>query len=164
MKRSSFLKFRLFAAVVIVLASALTANTQPPVLVVGLTSFDPASPVFNPTYPVPMTLRHTVVGSPTHYRFSRFSDFRDATWLPYVLAPIAQIPASWFQDMNPPARPNVQVVLHFQVRVTNPRAGRPVKPFSRITDPLTGRTKVKTEPRFLNSGIRSKTILVVFFG
>jgi hypothetical protein len=167
MKKSAFVSHGLIAVAVFILASALSASAQTPLsptissTVVSLTSFDPASPVHNPTYPVPITLRHTVTGSPTQYRFSRFSDFHDAKWLPYVAAPVAQIPASWFKDMTPPARPNVQVLLYFQVRAKNPNAGRPV---SRVTNELTGKTTVETEPEFLQSKSRSKTILVVFFG
>jgi hypothetical protein len=62
---------------------------------------------------------------------------------------------------GPPARPNVQVLLYFQVRAKNPNAGRPI---SRVTNELTGKTTVETEPEFIQSKPRSKTILVVFFG
>jgi hypothetical protein len=162
----------LAAATLFVLANPLTVSAQlspqvvPSFIALSLTSFDPTSPVLNPTFPVPITLRHTVTAqpiySPTHYRFSRFSDFRDATWLPYAPAPIAQIPASWFQTFTPPAGVfNRRVVLHFQVRATNPKAGRPI---SRITNPLTGKTEVKIEPQFLNSNTRSATIMAGFAG
>lgn len=169
MKTNLLLKFGLLVAItVVVLANPLTVSAQPSQVVlsplaVSLTSFDPdPSQFLNPAFPVSTTLRHTATGSPTHYRFSRFSDFRDATWLPYAPAPIAQIPASWFQTFTPTSGVfNRRVVLHFQVRAKNPNAGRPI---SRITDPLTGKTTVKTEPQFLNSNTRNGTIVAGFAG
>ena len=168
MKSSSFLKFGLFAAALFVSANARIASAQPAppssvlpeFVVVSLTSFDPTTNILNPTFPVRVTLQHTVGGSPTHYRFSRFSDFRDARWRTYVPAPIAQIPASWFETFTPPAGVfNRRVVLHFQVRATNPKAGRPIG-FS--TSPLTDEKTLKIEPKFLNSNTLSATIVIGF--
>jgi len=169
MKTGAVLQLGLLAAATLFAsANPLTASAQPPTQViptfiaVSLTSFDPDARFLNPTFPVSLTLRHTATGSPTHYRFSRFSDFRDAKWLPYSPSPVAQIPASWFETFTPAVGAfNRRVVLHFQVRATNPKAGRPV---SRTTNPLTRETTVKTEPQFLNSNTRSATILAGFAG
>jgi hypothetical protein len=117
--------------------------------------------VLNPQYPVPITLKHTVTGKPTHYRYSRFSDFRDAQWLTYQSAPVVQVPASWFSDLKPPSPPNVQVVLYFQVRAANPKGGTPT---SLTTNPTTGVTTTTTQPEFIQSNVRNKIILVKFFG
>jgi hypothetical protein len=167
MKGRSCLVLGLFVVVVLVSAGVLPAGAQTPLTttittaVVSLASFDPPSPVLNPKYPVPLTLKNSVSGTPTHYRYSRFSDFRDAQWLPYEAAPAVQIPASWFSDLTPAAPPDKQVVLYFQVRAANPKAGMPT---SMITDPVTGKTTTTTQPQFIQSNVKSKTVLIRFFG
>lgn len=167
MKRRSGLVLALLAGGLFVSAGALPVSAQTPLnttvstAVVSLTSFDPPSPVLNPQYPAPVTLKHTVAGTPTHYRVSRFSDFRDAKWLPYASAPVVQVPASWLSNLNPPAPPNMQVVLYFQVRAKNPKAGTPT---SLTTNLTTEKKTLETEPEFIQSNVRSKTVLVKFFG
>ncbi len=167
MKRRPGLVVGLFAVGSFILAFALPASAQPALnttittAVVSLTSFDPPSPLLNPQYPAPVTLRHVAVGTPTHYRFSRFSDFRDARWVPYVSAPVVQVPASWFSDLNPPEPPNKQVVLYFQIRAKNPKAGTPT---SLITNSTTGAKTLEQEPEFIQSNVRNKKVLVKFFG
>lgn len=168
MQISSLLKASFVAAAVIASASALTVRAQgipgsllvSPINVVSLTSFEPNAQFLNPTFPISLALRHTATGNPAHYRFSRFADFRDATWLPYAPLPQAQIPASWFETFTPAQGVfNRRVVLYFQVRATNPNAARPI---SVTTNPFTRVREVATEPQFVNSSIRNKVILAGF--
>jgi hypothetical protein len=191
MKRNSLLKAGLLAAAVITSAMSLTSNAQglpsPQALVpvaVSLTSFEPNALFLNPTFPLSITLRHTASGSPTHYRFSRFADFRDAAWLPYASAPVAQIPASWFSVLTPPQGSfDRRMDLYFQLRAANPRAGRPIgftpsaptgpREIPAVRDGTSntflpgqpvGEMVLRTEPQFVNSNIKSKTILAGFAG
>jgi len=143
-------------------AQPLTSGVLPHFTVVSLRSFDPTpTQIDNPSYPVSITLKHAVAGSPTHYRVSRFSDFRDATWLLYAPAPVAQVPASWFEPFSPPRGLDRKVVLYFQLRGKNPNAGRPV---SNVTNPLTREKTLKVAPEFLNSKTLSETITVRIWG
>ncbi len=192
MKVRSLFKASFLAAAVFASATSVTVNAQgiPASLVVSphnlvsLTSFDPNALFLNPTFPISTPLRHTKTGNPTHYRFSRFADFRDATWLPYAPQPTAQIPASWFESFTPTQGAfDRRVVLYFQVRATNPRAGRPIGftssaptgpreiPAARdgtsntfLPGQPVGEMVLQTEPQFVNSNIKSKTILAGFAG
>ena len=47
-----------------------------------------------------IALVHTVSGSPTEYRVSRFSDFRDANWIPYVARPTTTVQRSVFPPVT----------------------------------------------------------------
>jgi hypothetical protein len=170
MKISSLLKSSaVIAGAVFAFTTSATISAQGivaaqallPVGQVSLVSFDPAGLLLNATFPAPITLHHSAIGSPSHYRVSRFPDFRDAAWLPYTPRPTAQIPSSWF-EMAPGQGGSVsQVVLHFQVRAANVNAGRPI---SVTTNPLSGVREVRTQPDFINSAVKSKTILSVYAG
>ena len=190
MKVHSLLKAGFLAAAVFASATSLTVNAREiptslavsPFNVVSLMSFDPNALFLNPTFPISTPLRHTATGNPTHYRFSRFADFRDATWLPYAPQPTAQIPASWFESFTPTQGAfDRRVVLYFQVRAANPNAGRPIgfvaslptgpRKLPAIPDgtsstfvpsqPL-GERVLQIEPQFVNSSIRNKAILAGF--
>ena len=170
MKVHSLLKAGFLAAAVFASATSLTVNAREiptslavsPFNVVSLMSFDPNALFLNPTFPISTPLRHTATGNPTHYRFSRFADFHDATWLPYAPQPTAQIPASWFESFSPTQGAfDRRVVLYFQLRAANPNAGRPI---SVSTNPFTRVREVAIEPQFVNSSIRNKAILAGFAG
>jgi len=95
-----------------------------------------------------IALVHTVSGSPTEYRVSRFSDFRDANWIPYVSRPTITIQRSVFP---PVTNGGTQITLYLQVRAKNPNAGRPgtvidgkltVQPDFFFSDPLGRRIRL----------------------
>ena len=95
-----------------------------------------------------IALVHTVSGSPTEYRVSRFSDFRDANWIPYVSRPTTTIQRSVFP---PVTNGGTQITLYLQVRAKNPNAGRPgsvidgkltVQPDFYFSDPLGRRIRL----------------------
>lgn len=161
------LKFGVLACAAFVSAGGLTVRAQlapapsavAAISSVSLASFEPTPNVVNPTFPVTLPLRHTLGAAsafPVHYRFSRFADFHDASWLPYTAAPSAQIPAAWFETLP---NNNRRVVLHFQVRATNPKAGRPI---GFVNKPLSEQKTLQVEPPFLNSNARSATTNAVF--
>jgi len=70
-----------------------------------------------------IALVHTVSGSPTEYRVSRFSDFRDASWIPYVARPNTTLQRTVFPAVT---NGQTQIMLYFQVRAKNPKAGMPI--------------------------------------
>jgi len=92
---------------------------------VTLKSFTPVDSFFvNPTATsFSIALVHVVSGSPTEYRVSRFSDFRDASWKPYVAQPTTTVQRSVFPAVTNGA---TQITLYFQVRTKNPKAGMPI--------------------------------------
>lgn len=161
MKAHSWLKWGLLGAV-LAFAAPATVNAQiVPNLLVGtkLLSFEPDPAVFfNPAFPVSTTLRHTtpLLGEPlTQYRVSRFADFRNARWLPYAQQPVLRIPTSWFSNIPSTGVLTHQVILHFQVRAKNPKAGLPI---SSTVNPFTGERTLKTEPAFLTSNVLTASV------
>jgi hypothetical protein len=99
-----------------------------------------------------IALVHTVSGSPTEYRVSRFSDFRDANWIPYVTRPTTTIQRSVFP---PVTNGGTQITLYLQVRAKNPKAGQPIS--------LIG-GKVTVQPDFFFSDPLGRRIRLVYAG
>jgi len=99
-----------------------------------------------------IALVHTVSGSPTEYRVSRFSDFRDANWIPYVTRPTTTVQRSVFPTVT---NGGTQITLYFQVRTKNPNAGRPV---SSIDGKLT------VQPDYYFSDPLGRRIRLVYMG
>ena len=99
---------------------ALTSGVQ-------LKTFTPIDSLFlNPTATTfTIALVHTVSGSPTEYRVSRFSDFRDANWLTYNPRPSITLANNVFTP-TPGNSSSSQVFVYLQVRARNLRAGQPV--------------------------------------
>jgi len=121
---------------------------------VTLKTFSPVDSVFpNPTQTsFVIALNHTVSGSPTEYRVSRFSDFRDANWIPYNPKPTITIQRSVFPTV---ANGGTQITLYLQVRAKNPKAGQPIS----IID---GKTTV--QPDFFFSDPLGRRIRLIYFG
>jgi hypothetical protein len=92
---------------------------------VTLKTFTPVDSFYlNPTATsFSIALVHTVSGSPTDYRVSRFSDFRDANWIPYVVRPTTTVQRSVFPAVT---NGGTQITLYFQLRTKNPKAGQPI--------------------------------------
>jgi hypothetical protein len=99
-----------------------------------------------------IALVNTVSGTPTEYRVSRFSDFRDASWLPYVTRPTVTVQRSVFPTVT---NGQTQITLYFQVRAKNPNAGRPISS-------INGTTTV--QPDFYVSAILNRAIRLRYFG
>lgn len=121
---------------------------------VTLKTFTPVDSLFpNPTATsFTIALVHTVLGSPTEYRVSRFSDFRDANWIPYVTKPNITVQRSVFPTV---VNGGTQITLYFQVRAKNPKAGQPIS----IID---GKTTV--QPDYFFSDPLGRRIRLVYFG
>jgi hypothetical protein len=121
---------------------------------VTLKTFTPVDSLFpNPTATsFTIALVHTVSGSPTEYRVSRFSDFRDANWIPYVTRPNITVQRSVFPTV---VNGGTQITLYFQVRAKNPKAGQPIS----IID---GKTTV--QPDFFFSDPLGRRIRLIYFG
>lgn len=121
---------------------------------VTLKTFTPVDSLFpNPTATsFTIALVHTVLGSPTEYRVSRFSDFRDANWIPYVTRPNITVQRSVFPTV---VNGGTQITLYFQVRAKNPKAGQPIS----IID---GKTTV--QPDYFFSDPLGRRIRLVYFG
>jgi hypothetical protein len=121
---------------------------------VTLKSFTPIDSTYinsqAPSFPI--TLVHTVSGAPTEYRVSRFSDFRDASWIPYVSRPTITIQRTVFPAV---VNGNTQITLYFQVRAKNPNAGRPM---SSIDGKLT------VQPDFFFSDPLGRRIRLIYMG
>jgi hypothetical protein len=99
-----------------------------------------------------ISLNHTVSGSPTEYRVSRFSDFRDANWIPYVTRPTVTIQRSVFP---PVTNGGTQITLYLQLRAKNPNAGRPAT----VID-----GKLTVQPDFFFSDPLGRRIRLVYAG
>ena len=122
---------------------------------ISLTSFSPDSFFLN-SFTFPVNLRHTVAGlTPTHYRYSRFSDFRDAQWIAYQPTPVVTIPQSWYTPIAGSSNTQFSTTLYFQLRARNPKAGQPVS--------IAGGTTT-LQPDFVNSNSRNKILRVTFAG
>ena len=85
-------------------------------------------------------------------RFQRFSDFRDASWLPYVTRPTVTVQRSVFPTVT---NGQTQITLYFQVRAKNPNGGRPISS-------INGTTTV--QPDFYVSAILNRAIRLRYFG
>jgi len=79
---------------------------------------------------------------------SRFSDFRDASWIPYVARPNTTLQRTVFPAVT---NGQTQIMLYFQVRAKNPKAGMPisvvggtttVQPDFFFSDPLARRIRL----------------------
>jgi hypothetical protein len=143
-------------------SNIMPANT------ISITSFSPDTFFLN-SLSVSVPLRHTVAGlTPTHYRVSHFSDFRDAKWLVYVPAPTTTTDRTWFTaDAGQNARFTGSVF--FQLRARNPNAGQPMSLGGTGLPESPGGTSQKTsgvtvQPDFINSNVKSRTLHVVFAG
>lgn len=123
---------------------------------VTLKSFTPIDSLFlNPTATkFTISLVHTVVGSPSDYRVSRFSDFRDANWIPYNPQPSITLSNTLFTP-TPGNSSSSQVMLYLQLRARNPKAGQPVS----VID---GKTTV--QPDFFFSSSLGRRIRIIFAG
>jgi len=163
MKNIPFSKFW-FPAVgaVLMFTTCLNASTLQEQQNFSLTSFDPTPVLLNPVYPASVTLRHTVTGSPTLYRVSRFKDFHDATWLPYKAAPVIQIQSSWL-SAGASARENRHVGLCFQVGILNPKA-KSNSPTTPAAKQILGGPAENTAPEVLMSNMKCAKIIEVFAG
>jgi hypothetical protein len=143
------------AMFIVSLAGAQTISTAIPTTAnVTLKTFTPVDSLIpNPTLTsFVITLNHTVSGSPTEYRVSRFSDFRDANWIPYNPKPTITIQRSVFPTV---VNGGTQITLYFQVRAKNPKAGQPIS----IID---GKTTV--QPDFFFSDPLGRRIRIIYFG
>ena len=123
---------------------------------VKLTSFTPIDSLFvNPTATTfNIALVHRVSGAPTEYRASRFSDFRDANWLPYNPEPHMTVTSNMFAA-TPGNSSSTQVMLYLQVRARNPKAGQPISVIG-------GKTQV--QPDFFFSDPLARRVRIVFAG
>jgi len=141
-----------------VISAASSAQLQNQTICSGtaptLKSFSPVDSLFpNPTA-TSFTIRlvNTVSGCPTEYRVSRFSDFRDATWMPYSASPNTVVQRTWFPTV---VDGSTSITLYFQVRMKNPKGGTPIS--------VAGGTTT-TAPMFFFSDPLSRRIRLIFFG
>ena len=136
------------------LALAQTIATTVATGAVALKSFTPVDSLFvNPTATqFTITLKNSVSGGPTEYRVSRFSDFRDATWRPYVPQPTLAVPLSWFPTS---VNGESQIQLYLQVRAKNPLGGRPASLIN---------GKMTTQPDFFFSDPLARRIRIIYAG
>ena len=123
---------------------------------VQLKTFTPIDSLFlNPTATTfTIALVHTVTGTPTEYRVSRFSDFRDANWLPYNPRPSMTLANTVF-TATPGNSSSSQVFVYLQVRARNPKAGQPISLIG-------GKTQV--QPDFFFSDPLGRRIRIVYAG
>jgi hypothetical protein len=121
---------------------------------VTLKTFTPVDSLFpNPTATsFTIALVHTVSGSPTEYRVSRFSDFRDASWNPYVSRPSITVQRSVFPATTSGTQ---QIMLYFQVRAKNPKAGQPISSID---------GKMTVQPDYFFSDPLGRRIRLIYFG
>jgi hypothetical protein len=154
-----------------VLASSAASSQLPgsnilPAGTISLTSFSPDSFFLN-SFDWAVNLRHTVAGlTPSHYRVSRFSDFRDAQWITYSPNPVVTINRTWW-TMDPNDNTRFTASMYFQLRARNPKAGQPVALSGGGLPEKPGGTAEKSgsltvQPDFINSNIRNKTLKLVF--
>ena len=144
----------LAVSVVVSAAQAQPGSSVMPANTISMTSFSPDTFFLN-DFARPMNLRHTVAGlTPSHYRVSHFSDFRDARWLSYAPTPVVTTERSWWTSVGGSST-NFSGTVYFQLRARNPNAGQPV-----ALQP--GGGGVTTQPDFINSNIRNKAIRLVF--
>ena len=130
------------------------SSTISTTLNVTLRTFTPVDSFFvNPTATsFSIALVHTVSGSPTEYRVSRFSDFRDANWIPYVARPTTTVQRSVFP---PVTSGGTEIMLYFQVRTKNPKGGMPISIVG-------GKTTV--QPDFFFSDPLGRRIRLIYAG
>jgi hypothetical protein len=161
MRRAHWIEIGLVALSTTVLVGPV-AQGQLPSSTISLTSgvtlktFTPIDSLFlNPTATkFTIALVHTVTGTPSDYRVSRFSDFRDANWIPYNPQPSITLANSVFTP-TPGNSSSSQAMLYLQLRAKNPKAGQPVS----LID---GKTTV--QPDFFFSSALGRRIRIVFAG
>ena len=154
MRRFPLIQTVSLAAATFVVSSHAHAQTACTTTGVTLKSFTPVDSLFpNPTATsFTIKLNNTVTGCPSEYRVSRFSDFRDASWLPYNTSPSIVVQRSSFPAVVDGA---TQITLYLQVRVKNPKAGFPMS--------VSGGT-TQTQPDFFFSSVLNRRIRLIFFG
>jgi hypothetical protein len=158
MKGSPSIVIALLAAVGLTVPARSTHAQAVPIVpsTVTLKTFTPIDSVFvNPsptTTKFVITLKHTVSGTPTEYRVSRYIDFRDAGWIPYIAQPTLVVPTSWFPSGTGGTQ---QITLYLQVRAKNPMGGRPGSLVN---------GQVTVQPDFFFSEVLGRRIRVIFAG
>jgi len=99
----------------------------------------------------PLTLNHVLIGglTPSHYRVSRYPDFRDATWLAY-----AGNAPTWTgnAEQTGPCSSvqTLRFLAHFQVRARKTSASKT--------------TSLTTPATYVQSNVRSDTTCLVISG
>jgi hypothetical protein len=143
-----------FAAATLVATRGAHAQTACTTTGVTLRSFTPVDSLFPNSQAASFTIKlnNNVAGCPAEYRVSRFSDFRDATWLAYSVSPSTVVQRTWFPAVVDGA---TQVTLYFQVRQKNPKAGFPIS--------ISG-GKTQTQPDFFFSDVLGRRIRLIYFG
>jgi hypothetical protein len=154
MRRSALIQAIGLATATLVVARHGHAQTACTTTGATLKSFTPVDSQFINSQATSFTIKlnNAVSGCPTEYRVSRFSDFRDASWLSYSAAPSTVIQRTWFPAL---ANGSTQVTLYFQVRQKNPKAGLPISSVGGTT---------QTQPDFFFSSVLGRRIRLIYFG
>lgn len=151
------------AALLASVAAIVTASVSPAQTIsttistttsVSIKTFTPIDSVFiNPTATsFTIALANTVSGTPTEYRVSRFSDFRDANWLTYSTRPNITVARSVFPTAT---SGTTQITLYLQVRAKNPKAGQPISVIDGVT---------KVQPDYFFSDPVGRRIRLIYAG
>jgi hypothetical protein len=141
--------------IIVSVVKAQTLTTIATTSTVTLKSYTPFDSVFTNSNASSFTIAlvHTVSGAtPTEYRVSRFSDFRDASWIPYVTRPTITLQRTVFPASTTGTQ---QIILYFQVRAKNPKAGQPI---SSIDGKLT------VQPDYYFSDALGRRIRLIYMG
>ena len=150
MTRGTLVRVAALSALVVAVGGSAGAQTACTTSGVTLKSFTPVDSLFlNPTATsFTIKLNNVVSGCATEYRVSRFSDFRDASWIKYSTAPSTVVQRTWFPTV---VSGKTQITLYFQVRAKNPQGGFPTS--------LNG----GTQPMYYFSSVLGRAIKLTFF-
>ena len=154
MRHPALLRVVGIAAATFVVTHHAHAQTACTTTGVTLKSFTPVDSQFMNSQAASFTIKlnNVVSGCPTEYRVSRFSDFRDASWLSYSTGPSTVIQRTSFPALS---NGSTQVTLYFQVRQKNPKAGLPISAIGGTT---------QTQPDFFFSSVLGRRIRLIYFG
>lgn len=159
MRSALLLRAALLASVAAILTTSVSraqtiSTTISTTTSVSIKTFTPIDSVFiNPTATsFSIALANSVSGSPTEYRVSRFSDFRDANWLAYSSRPNIAVPRTWFPTSTSGTQ---QITLYLQVRAKNPKAGQPISVIDGVT---------KVQPDYFFSDPVGRRIRLIYAG
>ena len=159
MRRTQLLAALLAAAAVAPVALQAQTLSQPTLVrssAPTLQTFTPIDSLFvnSSATSFNIALVHTMTGTATEYRVSRFADFRDANWIPYASRPSVVVPHAWFVNVG--TNGEQETTLHFQLRARNPMGGRPAS--------FQPGGPVQVQPDFFFSEVKVGHIRLVFVG
>jgi len=159
MRIDSLLRAAVLSGVGMAIASSAGAQTLSQTLIstttgVTLKAFTPVDSTFINSTATSFTIAlvNSVSGTPTEYRVSRFSDFRDANWIAYVATPKITIQRSVFPSM---VSGTTQITLYFQVRAKNPKAGQLISSINGVTT---------VQPNYFFSDVLGRRIRLIYAG